>query len=316
MNTFKALVKREYLDGKNGYLYVPVILALLMLGITTIAVLGSGHILEINGVMVDGQEAGKYNLAEMIEHVKSSKEAEDLPAAVAILYWGLGILVWVAFPFVVFFSLLGSLYEERRDRSILFWKSMPTSDVQEVLAKLFMSVIGVFFIYLGVTIVLEIALALILGLTVLVQGGNMLDMWPVSYMVQGWIHAIPHYFLLALWALPIFSWLMIVSAYAPRMTFMYAVLPPVVLIILEEMLFGTARIAHWIGTHILGWLDGVDWRHFEGDVDGPKELFSRIHEMPLWDMVVMSVTDLSFWSGVVLSGLFIYGAIELRKRAI
>ena len=37
--------------------------------------------------------------------------------------------------FVVFFYCLGSLYDERKDRSVLFWKSLPVSDRDTVLSK-------------------------------------------------------------------------------------------------------------------------------------------------------------------------------------
>ncbi|MEX0298389.1 MAG: hypothetical protein AB3N28_04920, partial [Kordiimonas sp.] len=146
MNILKALVKRELLDGKNGYLRVPAILAGITVVLLVLSALGFGNMIEFHGMQHEGIE----NLRDAVEKLHE-KEPENAPAAIAVGYWGMSALAWMAFPFVVFFSLLGALYEERRDKSILFWKSMPVADWQEVAVKLFVPVIVAPLVFLAVS---------------------------------------------------------------------------------------------------------------------------------------------------------------------
>ena len=57
------------------------------------------------------------------------QEAIEQPYVIAAI-----MLMAIAMLVAVFYSL-DALYGERRDRSILFWKSMPTSDLTTVLSK-------------------------------------------------------------------------------------------------------------------------------------------------------------------------------------
>ncbi|MEI9963695.1 MAG: hypothetical protein WDM92_02355 [Caulobacteraceae bacterium] len=57
----------------------------------------------------------------------------QVPAAAPYLIGGLAIMVTATLVGV--FYCLGALHNERRDRSILFWKSLPVSDLTAVLAK-------------------------------------------------------------------------------------------------------------------------------------------------------------------------------------
>lgn len=309
MNIFKALVKRELLDGKNGYLRVPVILA----GVTVaLLVLSSpfGNTFHIEGL----ENQGITNLGEAAAALEQ-KEPEQHPAAITLGYWAMSGLTWMALPFVVFFSLLGSLYEERRDRSILFWKSMPVADWQEVAAKLFVPIVIAPLIFLAVTIAAQLLIAMFLSLVVAAQGGPGLVLWPLAYMVSSWFAMISMYFIHAFWLLPLLAWVLLVSAYANRMPFLWAVLIPVVLIVSEEIFLNTHVLGNWVGTHMGGWLEGA----FHGnhrEFHSPDEVVRYLLGGPQRDALVYSLTSLQFWAGLIVSGGIIYATIEKRKRAI
>ena len=312
MNSFAALIKREILDGKNGYVYAPLVLAGLMVALTFIGIAGADHIIKVNDIEL----SEVHNLSSAMEKLRADGKGDEIPAAISLLYFGLSSSVWMAFPFAVFFSLLGALYEERRDKSILFWKSMPVSDVQEVLAKLVAAIFVTFLIYLGISIATQIVMALILSIVMLFQGGNMLDMWPLGTMIPNWFAFIPNYVVGILWGLPMLAWLLLVSSFAPRMTFMYAVLPPVIVIVLEEMLFDSSRFANWVGMHLGGWIENINWQQFTRDIDGPSDVLANMNSFPLMDALSISLSSPSFWGGIALAGLFVWGAVEFRKRAI
>jgi ABC-2 type transport system permease protein len=316
MNIFKALVMREILDGKNGYLRVPVILAGLTIILLVLSSLGFGNVIYFDGM--EQKDVSHLGLGDALSHL-SEKDPAEASAAVALGYWAMTALPWVAFPFVVFFSLLGTLYEERRDRSILFWKSMPTADWQEVAAKLFVPIIVAPVIYLVVTIVAQIVVALFLSVVMLFQGGSLLVLWPLGWMIEMWVVSLANYYIWALWALPLLAWIALVSSYASRMPFLWAILAPAILIAVERIFFDTHRIGSWIGMRLGGWVDGAMEEYGQSlprDMDGPRDVLQAIIGTPFFDTLIYSFASLHFWSGVVIAGGFVYATIEMRKRAI
>ena len=310
MNIFKALVMREVLDGKNGYIRVPLILAAVTIVLLLLSSIGFGNGIEFNGMHDEGIE----NLGDAIA-MAQEKEAHEMPAGVTLGYWGMTALPWVALPFVIFFSLLGSLYEERRDRSILFWKSMPTADWQEVLAKLFVPIIVAPLIFLTVVAAAQLLIAFLLSLVVLFQGGPFFTMWPLGFMIQTWIGWIVMYLILALWALPMLSWVSLVSGFADRMPFLWAILAPAILIAIEAIFFETNRIGSWIGKHLGGWAEGA-FGGMNRHIEGPRDILTMLTGDAQMQALSYTLTSLHFWAGIVIAGGFIYAAIEMRKRAI
>ncbi len=309
MNTYIALVKREILDGKNGYIRVPAILAAITIVLVVLSASGLG---ELNLV----EDFDRHEIENIGDALAMAKEREgaELPAAVTVGYWMLSVLTWMAFPFVIFFSLLGSLYEERRDRSILFWKSMPVDDWQEVLVKLFTTVLIAPLIFLAVTIAAQLIIAFFLSIVVLFQGGPVMSLWPLGLMISSWFSAIGHYVIWALWALPALAWVLFVSAYASRLPFMWAVLVPIVIIAAEGMFFETYEVARWIAIQLGAWQDFA----FQGvhpNIEGPRDVLGLVFGRAQWEAFTYSVTSGRFWFGLVIAAGFVFGAIELRKRA-
>ncbi len=310
MKIFKALVKREILDGKNGYIRVPLILAGITIALLLLSAIGFGDAIQFDEMHREGIES----LGDAIALAQEKKPLE-MPAGITMGYWGMTALPWVALPFVIFFSLLGSLYEERRDRSILFWKSMPTADWQEVLAKLFVPIIVAPLIFLTIVAVAQLLIALLLSIVVLFQGGPFFVMWPLWFMMKAWFGWFIMYLMLALWALPLFSWVSLVSAFANRMPFLWAVLAPAILIAIERIFFKTTFLGAWIGRHMGGWMEWA-FQAKAHRIDGPRDIFAMLTGDAQIQAIAYSVTSFHFWSGLVIAAGFIYAAIEMRKRAI
>lgn len=313
--TMTALIKREFLEGKNGYFWTPVIIAAVALGLVLLSSVGIGDFGFNDGrvrVNID-------NLGDLLERARSEATEDgkvgDIPATVTLLYSVMSSMVLIAMPFAVFFSLLGSLYEERRDKSILFWKSMPVSDWQEVAAKLVTIAFGVPFIYLGVMIVTQVCIALLISAVSLVQGGPVIELWPILTMVTFWYALVKMFLFLGLWGLPIAMWLLFVSAYASRMPFLFAVLPIVVLIAAEAIVFESASFGSWVVTHIGGWFEQSQLIN-DHNIDGPKDALAEFTGVGLFDLMGATFLSVRFWLGIVVAaGLFI-GTVSLRKRAI
>ncbi len=309
MKTFAALIKREVLDGKNGYILVPLILTGITLALVVLSSLGVGNILHFDGMA----ENGITNLADALNQTVQ-QEPGEMAAGVTLLYWTTG-LSWIALPFVIFFSLLGTLYEERRDRSILFWKAMPVADWQEVLAKLFTPLVLAPLMFLAVAIAAQLFTALFLSLIMIFQGGPVLELWPLGLMISSWFAFMAHYLLWALWALPVLAWLLFVSSFAGRMPFLWAILTPVVLVVVEGMFLKSSIVGNWLGTHLGGWQDHATTR-LDHDIDGPRDILNIVIGDIQWDSLTYSIASAQFWLGIIIAAGFIFGAIEMRKRAI
>ncbi len=310
MKTFSALVKREVLDGKNGYILVPVILTGITLILVVLSSLGLGNIIYFD----DMRGAGIANLADAMNQLVE-QEPKEMPAGMTLMYWVTTGLAWVAFPFVIFFSLLGSLYEERRDRSILFWKSMPVADWQEVLAKFFTPVIMAPASFLAVAIAAQLFTALFLSLVMILQGGPVSELWPLGLMITSWFAFIAHYLLWLLWALPLLAWLLFVSSFAARMPFLWAILAPLVLIAVEALFLSTHLFGNWIGLHFGEWQNGA-YSQLSHDIDGPRDVLNAVLGGAQWEGLTYSLSNAQFWFGLVVAVGFIFGAIEMRKKAI
>lgn len=160
-------------------------------------------------------------------------------AAVAFPYAAAaGGLMLTALVFAIFYAL-ASLHSERRDRSILFWKSLPVSDLTTVLSK---AAIPLLVLPVATAVVALATQLVMLAVATGVLGLSGLDpslMWSRLDLGAIWI-AIPYGLaVLALWHAPVVGWLMLVSAWAKRMTMLWALAPPAAICLFERVALGT-----------------------------------------------------------------------------
>ncbi len=310
MSTTDALIKREILEGKNGFILVPMILAAIAIVLVMLTLMGFGKMEFFHGA----EAHGILSFSDAITKMQEARP-DDWPAGIMVGYWVMTMPVWIVLPFVVFFSLLGTLYEERRDRSILFWKSMPVPDWQEVLVKLAVPVFVAPIMYLIVAIAAQFVIALLLSFVLLFQGGDISALWPIGLMIEVWSSGVGGGLVYGLWLLPIAGWVLFVSSFAGRMPFMWAVLPPLLLMIIEAMFFDSHEVLRWISVHLGGWMDLIgpgDLDH----VDGPRDILRLLMGGPFVSKLGATFMNLNFWTGLVVGAGFIYGAITMRKKAL
>lgn len=128
---------------------------------------------------------------------------------------------------IVLFYLAGSLFDDRKDRSILFWKSLPVSDNVTVMSKLLTACIMVPALFLGAIILTHLVLLLIASGYALLAGINPLThlWWPAS-LPRLWSVMALGLLVQALWLLPIYAWLLFCSSWAPRLPILIAIAIP------------------------------------------------------------------------------------------
>ncbi len=148
--------------------------------------------------------------------------------------------------------LLDCLYKERKDRSVLFWKSLPISDTHTVLAKLLTGVILIPLVTVAAIAITQIAVLLVFSVVALFSGASVWgSVWGPAEPVAIWLTGLKVGGALVLYYLPLMTWLLLASAWARKLPFLHAVLPPVLLIIGERLFLGSNRFGSWLG----------DWLH-------------------------------------------------------
>ena len=208
----------------------------------------------------------------------------------------LGTAVLVAFAYC-----LGALNTERKDRSILFWKSLPVSDVTTVLSKATVPIVIIPLVSFVVILASELVVVTLGALANFhptgMSSGDIFN-FVASAIVYGTV-------VLGLWYAPIYGWLLLISAWAKRGAFLWAILPPIALCVLEGIIFHTKYVADMLGMRLNGGFaaafamsapDGVDRM---GMPHITREQF---------------FTSPDLWVGLLVAAGFIAAAVWLRRR--
>lgn len=318
MNRFgvwQALARRELIENRNSLILAPAILVALM-----VVLIGGSLTFGIGETefQMAGNGMSAVNFAELLNQL-DGKEPGIQAGAVATFLSLLVMPALFVLPIVIFFLLLGGLYEERRDRSFLFWKSMPVSDTQEVLARLGGGILLAPAILLACGIAGQLAMMLLATVVGGLQGGAVGVIWQLPTMLQHWLHGAVFVLVWMIWALPVFAWVLLAGAYAPRTPFFYAVLPPVVLGVLERIFLKSSYLADWIGKHLTaGPLFAGQFRSAHGSAVGENDFegFMAMMASPDWFAVLRSFANLDLWFGALIAAALIFAAIRLRRYSL
>ena len=168
------------------------------------------------------------------------------------------MLMAISFLVAVFYCL-DALYGERRDRSILFWKSLPVSDSTTVLSKMSIPVVVVPLVTFAITVAAHIAMLLLSSAILLARGTSGAALGNAVPLTHIWLMLFTHLMLgHGLWYAPIYAWFLLVSAWARRAPLLWAVLPPVVVGAVEKAAFNTSHFAaivqhRFVGGPSVGW---------------------------------------------------------------
>ena len=212
------------------------------------------------------------------------------------------LIMGTAFIVGIFYSL-DALYGERRDRSILFWKSLPVSDLTTVLSKVTIPLIILPLLSFAIAVVTQFVM-LLLGSAILLGSGlsvgtlwTQLSFFHMSLMLLYHILTVH-----GLWYAPIYGWLLLVSAWARRAPFIWAFLPPFVIWGVEKMAFKTS--------HFLAML--------QYRLTGPEPSTTTAPGGTLMDKL-SALTPAQFfstpglWIGLAIAAAFLAAAVRLRR---
>jgi len=313
LNTYKALVKREFWEHRGAFIKTPIIMSLVILVLTIGGYFTSLFLIEESG----SGEITKKGLEEL------TKFSQDQLA----MFWssqiiGISTLFIFVLFIVMFFYILGSLYNDRKDQSILFWKSLPISDVQTVLSKLLTATLVVPFVYTVIVMLFSIIFMIFVSIVMLVHGFNPIDfVWSPASVTQGFLVVLTGVYTQMLWALPIYGWLIFSSSFNKKRPFLFAVFVPSGIALgwywinmfsfkfTDFTMFKQPIyfLAHSVLPYGSGSLSDEGSGHFNFNLEDetlPSELISRM---------ISSVMSLEVLYGIIFGSIFIAIAIWLRR---
>ena len=328
---FKLLLKREFWEHKGGFFWAPIWAGGISLLLTLMALI-VGEVAARRAVTSGKMKFdGDININGLdLSALTSKMDASDLQQlAGGIDISSMMASAWplIVLAFVVFFYCLGSLYDERKDRSVLFWKSLPVSDRDTVLSKAASALLVAPAIAISVAIVCMFGYLLLVSAFVLLHNGNPIELvWgpgnPLK-LAGSMLATIPVY---ALWALPTVGWLLLCSAWSKSKPFLWAIMLPVFAGIfiswfdimnvfnLESGWFWQNIVARGLLSAVPGtWFDVANISSAHITSSEAARQIDSVHQLLSLKTTYSVLLTPQLWIGALAGAAMIYGAIRLRR---
>jgi ABC-2 type transport system permease protein len=300
---YVALVRRELWEHRSIFV-MPAVIALVMTLLTLMTLVFAGDFQRELDLAIFGAQ----NVAGDTERRAILTGFFLLSSQPFLL--GLGILT-------VFYAL-DSLYAERKDKSILFWRSLPVTDAETVVSKLLTALVVIPAVAIAGIIVTHVINLVVTSIWVSAKGGAAGTLiWGSVSFIDNWLAMILVLYAFAIWMSPFIGWFLFVSAWTKRSPLLMAFLPLIVIPIIEGIFLRSAHFgtAVWGRAAQIPVFAGIDIeRFFEEDnpMQGgtiPEEIVSLLAHLDFGKFL----THVDTWVGVVVCGMLTTAAIYVRR---
>jgi ABC-2 type transport system permease protein len=240
-------------------------------------------------------------------------DARNRLSLFTLIVWGQTVPQYLVMTIVLSFYLMDCLYLERKDRSILFWKSLPVSDATTVISKLLVALVVV---PLGVYLTAMVAGVLFQMIWALRVTYGSLPNISVAWDTVAWlkVQGLMLYGLVIsmLWYAPLAAFLLLISAWARKNVFLWTTLPPVIAIIMERIAFGTRYTQHLLQYRTWGIWDALGVNPSPPEGVGHGRVVSLAD---LFDDIAMgkAFLNIDLWLGLAVAAVFVFAAIRFRR---
>jgi ABC-2 type transport system permease protein len=305
------LIRREVWENRSLWI-APLVVAGIIL---VIAAFGGVHVGNGNDVSLGWNSGSGAHMSDQDrESIRSAMASAPLSKKQIIYAITLSTFTAVqlfTMIIVLFFYLLDSLLAERKDRSILFWKSLPVSDSEVVLSKLLTAAVVTPVFVLLVSSALQVLFA---GVWSMRFSGSVLGDALMAWDGSTWLKIQASFLLLLasaiLWYLPILTYLMVVSVWARRNAFLWAVLPPVSILAIEGLILQSHNFGNFLGRRFIGMfqiLQASSGKMFGDENEGIVTVGEVLKS------VTAVFTHYETWAGVLAAAAMIFAAIRIRR---
>ena len=298
MNTLRALVKRELQEHKWGFVYLPWIIAAFMSVVVVLVYLG---ITDVNteNFKFSTEVYTDQNVAQAMRESTLEQRSSAIRAGLVVL----GAPLVIALGFAIFAFSLTTFFDERKDKSIIFWRSLPVSDSFTVFSKLLVATVIAPLLLIPPLLVLHL-ISVTVGSIFFVAADIVPFLWSwEAYPFFDWVRVILSLWMQSLWSLPVITWIMLTGAYS-RKPVIAALLPPVVLTVCEEVAFSSSLFFDSLMERLQPWSRS---ENFPKDYENLR--VAEINDIPL----LFSMTE--FWIGILVSLVFIFFTIYFRSKS-
>ncbi len=340
MNRFAWLMRREFWEHRAIWMAPGVVLALLLLGAITGNVF-LGDVQVDADISIGGDSATESGLTqedkdelasirgpedlhklERLEKLKDVEKKEmrvvspgEAMAMVApekrrgillLVYASIAVLMFFVMGIIAFFYSLEALYADRRDRSVLFWKSLPLSDTETVLSKFAVAAVAIPLLAAAAAIIGQLVIAAGGSAKLAFTGGPAGVMWAPDVLAGSALGAVMLAIVCALWYAPIVAYLLLASSWAPKSPFLWAVLPPAALAMLEKIAFGSEHVTAFIGDRAIAPLKAMfdSEEKIKASELGPTDLVANITDLLLSPGMIL---------GLLAAAALLVAAIWVRR---
>lgn len=307
MNTLQltTTIKKEVWEYKKIFLWLPTLIA----GFMILTPLMSFLLIDSSSTQFflgDKQDISWEGFWQQLADTQN-------PAMFSQLFYGFSSALFAPFfivaTLVQVYYFIACLFDERRDLSILFWRSLPVSDAMSIGVKLLVGalVLPLFFLIAATLTLLLflIAGAIMCSVIALSYDISLWGLWAssniITHMSSYWLSLIPY----TLWLLPVYAWLMLVSMFSSKAPVLWAILPIVGLLLIEAFI---VKYFHLEGRFFLNSL----MNYF-----ALPDVMMNTHENRIDSLSMMTLNALSqkiSLAGIALSGVFIYLTYWLRTN--
>jgi ABC-2 type transport system permease protein len=252
----------------------------------------------VAGIILFGTVVGAYHLPER-RHNAMLLDPAHRQAAIEMPYDIAAVMIIFTVFIVGVFYCLDALHGERRERSILFWKSLPVSDLTTVLSKAIVPLVILPLVSFAIIVVTQFIMMLI-STAALLPSGLAATTWTNFNLFQQSLTLFYGLVAIALWHAPIYGWALLISGWARRATFLWAVLPLLAIGFFEKITFNTSHFASMLKDRLLGFAPEA----FAFDAH-------TLRSVTLTPGRYLSTPGL--WIGLVFAVGFVAAAIRLRR---
>ena len=299
INHYLALIKREYWEHRSMWVTPAAIASVVILGTLTTLMFAGDFAKELDLAIF-----GAQNIAGEMERKAMLTGFFVMSSPLFLL--GLMILM-------VFYTL-DSLYAERKDKSILFWRSLPVTDAETVVSKLLTVLILVPAFTLAAFIATHLVNLVITSIWVSMKGGDAgVLVWGSVSLFDNWFAAIIVIYSACIWMSPFIGWFLFVSGYTKRAPLLMAFLPLILIPMVEGIFLRSAHFAEavWGRLAQIPLFSGVDIEAMFED-DRPhlnEEMISLLSAIDFSKFV----TSIETWIGIIVCGILTTAAIYVRR---
>jgi ABC-2 type transport system permease protein len=209
------------------------------------------------------------------------------------------MLILTAFIVGVFYCL-DALHGERRDRSILFWKSLPVSDLTTLLSKATIPLVALPLVTFAIIVATQFVMLLWTSVLLITHGMSPGSTWTNFNLFQQSFILLYGLLAIALWHAPIYGWALLVSGWARRATFLWAVVPFLAIGFFEKITFGTSHFASMLKHRLMGFASEAFAFNMHS-IDSPQLTPVRYLSTP------------GLWLGLIVAAAFVVAAVRLRR---